>query len=512
MNSASTAPFAFHDTAPAQCEIAVIGGGFCGLMSLAHLCSRHAIGSCCLFERSACSALGVAYGACDDHQLLNVPAARMGAYAERPVEFYEWLQRAFPQRFAPDAFVPRALYGRYLVDTVRESTQSASHSTRVTTHTTTQFVSDAVIDLSAASDHYKLTLASGRVVRANGVIVAVGIPQASPPWCAADARAVAAIAPRVLAADAWSSSALDDIAPDATVVLVGSGLTAMDMVSSLRRRGHRGKVFMLSRHGRLPLPHASARGAQDAVSDEASRARLSVISAEESRRSPQHAFRALREAARALLRAGHDWQAAIDSARPHTIAAWQAWSESDRAYFMHRLRSMWEIHRHRAPRELIESIERECAQGSIELLAGTVESMRAVSNELVALTVNTKAAATRTIHAARVINCTGPMMNLAQTDDAAHDHDHDANSRTLLAALLRRGMASVDKLGLGLRVDSAGQPITAHNTLLPRVRVVGGLLRGSVWESTAVPELRVQVATATQSLASELRIDRENKA
>ena len=73
-------------------------------------------------------------------------------------------------------------------------------------------------------------------------------------------------------------------------------------------------------------------------------------------------------------------------------------------------------------------------------------------------------------------------------------------------------MASVDKLGLGLRVDSAGQPITAHNTLLPRVRVVGGLLRGSVWESTAVPELRVQVATATQSLASELRIDRENKA
>ncbi len=504
MNSASTDPFAFHDIAPVRCDVAVIGGGFCGLMSLAHLCSRHGARSCCLFERSAPSALGVAYGACDEAHVLNVAAARMGAYPEQPEAFYEWLQRAFPQRFARDAFVPRALYGRYLVDTVRESTQRASHST----HTTTDFVSDAVVDLAATSSDYKLELASGRFVHANGVIVAMGIPQASPPWSADDARAVADIAPRVLADDAWASCAFDELAPDATVVLVGSGLTAIDVMHALRRRGHRGKLFMLSRHGRLPLPHASPRTASDDDATHQTRARLSALSAADLMRSPRDAFRALRRSARALMHAGDDWQHAVDSARAHTIAAWQAWSESDRAYFMRRLRSVWEIHRHRAPRFLLDSIAHERTLGSLEVLAGTIVSMRAVNSDEVAITVQGESATARIIHAARIINCTGPMMNLTAMHETMHASAHESDAvptnRALLAALLTSGMVSVDALGLGLRVDGAGQPFTAHNTLLPRVRVVGALTRGCVWESTAVGDLRVQVAHATQSLAHEL--------
>ena len=76
----------------------------------------------------------------------------------------------------------------------------------------------------------------------------------------------------------------------------------------------------------------------------------------------------------------------------------------------------------------------------------------------------------------------------------------------LLGSLFRSGMASSDALGLGLRSDAEGRLLDAQGVPQPGMRLVGALRRGELWESTAVPELRVQAAVAAESLARELGV------
>ena len=110
----------YSSDAPAECDVAIVGGGFSGLMSLVRLAQCAPKCQCVVFERRPLAAPGVAYGACDGEHLLNVPAARMGVFADRPTGFHEWLERNTPGRYRADEFVPRALFGRYLAESVSQ--------------------------------------------------------------------------------------------------------------------------------------------------------------------------------------------------------------------------------------------------------------------------------------------------------------------------------------------------------------------------------------------------------
>lgn len=455
--------------APAECDVAIVGGGFSGLMSLVRLAQSAPRCQCVVFERRPLPAPGVAYGACDGEHLLNVPAGRMGMFADRPSGFHDWLERNFPGRYRADEFVPRALFGRYLAESVS--------TTLAETKACAAFVRDAVVHVEPLGARFELLLASGRTVLARGVILAPGLPPARAPWRSVDEG----VARSLLAHDPWDKSAIEGLAPGGDAVLVGSGLTAIDVLMGLRRSGWKGRIVLVSRNGRLPLPHAAAHGAPVPY-DPA-----------ELMRGAHAAFRAVRRAVRELAREGHAWHAAIDGVRPHAQAVWRAWSPEDRQIFLRRLRPFWEIHRHRAPAQLIAAIERERAAGSVELIAGAIASLRMDADGVHAsVDVRTAQGAVRTLRTSRVINCSGPAMSVAETLDP------------LLGSLLRMGFASVDRLGLGLRADAEGRLIGADGAAQPRVRLVGALRRGELWESTAVPELRAQAAVAAESLAREV--------
>ena len=455
--------------APAECDVAVVGGGFSGLMSLVRLAQCAPKCQSVVFERRPLPAPGVAYGACDAEHLLNVPAGRMGVFADRPTGFHEWLERNAPGRYRADEFVPRALFGRYLVESVSQ--------TLAETNACAAFVRDAVVHIEPLGQRFELLLASGRTVLARGVILAPGLPPARAPWRAVDEG----VTRTLLAHDPWDKSTVHDLAPGGDAVLVGSGLTSIDLVMGLRRSGWTGRIVLVSRNGRLPLPHAASHGSP-VVYDPA-----------ELKQGAHAAFRAVRRAVRELKHHGHDWHAAIDGVRPHAQAVWGAWSPAERQVFLRRLRPFWEIHRHRAPARLLEAIERERAAGSIEVVAGAIASMRMDADGAHAeVVVRTPQGSLRAFRASRVINCSGPAMSVAETLDP------------LLGAMLRMGFASADRLGLGLRADRDGRLIGADGTVQQRVRLVGALRRGELWESTAVPELRAQSAVAAESLSQEL--------
>jgi len=462
-------PDRYAADAPAECDVAIVGGGFSGLMSLVRLAQCAPKCQAVVFERRPLPAPGVAYGACDAEHLLNVPAARMGVFADRPTGFHEWLERSFPGRYRADEFVPRALFGRYLAESVSQ--------TLADTKACAAFVHDAVVHVEPLGQRFELLLASGRTVLARGVILAPGLPPARAPWRAVDEGVTRSL----LAHDPWDRAAVEGLASDGDAVLVGSGLTAIDLVMGLRRKGWKGRIVLVSRNGRLPLPHAASHGAPI------------VHDPKELMQGAHAAFRAVRRAVRELARDGHDWRAAIDGVRPHVQAVWGAWPASERQLFLRRLRPFWEIHRHRAPSHLLDAIERERAAGTIEVVAGAIASLRMdAANTHAEVVVRTAQGSLRAIRASRVINCSGPAMSVSETLDP------------LLGSLLRMGFASADRLGLGLRADRDGRLVGADGTVQRRVRLVGALRRGELWESTAVPELRAQAAVAAESLSQEL--------
>jgi uncharacterized NAD(P)/FAD-binding protein YdhS len=455
--------------APGGCDVAIVGGGFSGLMSLAHLARCRAGRRYVVFDRRPLPAPGIAYGACDSRHLLNVPAGRMGAFAEQPGGFHDWLERHAPGRHGVDDFAPRALFGRYLSETVRGVL--AEVGARVS------FVRDSVVHVAPLAESFELLLASGGIVAARGLVLAPGLPPARAPWQETHELSSRAL----LAPDPWAASAAEGLVLGGDAVLVGSGLTAVDLVTSLRLRGWDGRIVLVSRGGRLPLPHPPSP--ESPVE----------YDLDELRAGAHAAFRAVRRAARALSNEGRAWQAAIDGLRPHAQSIWSSWPAEERQVFLRRLRPLWDIHRHRAPAHLIEGLEQERARGAVEVIRGTVHALRLdVTGRHAEVVVRTSGDTPRRLRASRLFNCSGPATSILQTIDP------------LLCAMLRDGFASTDRLGLGLRADEDGRLLGVDGSVRPRVRLVGALRRGELWESTAVPELRAQAAVAAQSLSREL--------
>ena len=86
-----------------------------------------------------------------------------------------------------------------------------------------------------------------------------------------------------------------------------------------------------------------------------------------------------------------------------------------------------------------------------------------------------------TLEVGYIINCTGPETAITKTN------------HTLLNQLLSNGLISQDKLQLGISVNPRTyQTINASGNLEKDLFAIGGILKGTLWESTAINELRIQ--------------------
>lgn len=458
------------DRASEELDVAIVGGGFSGMMTLVELLKSMPTARIALFERRQRPAPGVAYGACDAGHLLNVPAGRMGAFVDDVGGFHRWLEEREPGRYGAGDFVPRRLYGTYLVELVVDALDAAARDGR----TRANLVRDAVVHMERLPTRVELLRASGVTCVARAVVLAPGLPQARAPWVASDQG----VPRHLLATDPWDAHGYEGIARDAEVLVVGSGLTAVDVVLSLRRHGHRGRVVMVSRNGRLPLAHARPGEPVEQLDD-------AVVHG-----SPRDVLRALRDAARRRADAGLGWQAVLDALRPHSSAIWHRWSTADRTRFLRRLRPFWEIHRHRAPWEVLGQLESMRSAGTLELVRGTIASLDSNGADEARVTVRSPERGVLNLRVARVFNCVGPAMGVRDTVDP------------LLGSMLRTGLATCDDAGLGFRTDDRGHLRGADGQCDLRFVLVGALRRGELWESTAVPELRAQAKQAATEVAA----------
>ncbi len=455
--------------------IAVIGAGFSGTIAALQLLRRLPQDQPVLLcERSPEFGRGIAYATGDNNHLLNVRAANMSALSDEPLHFQDWLKRRGAQSGNADGlheteaglFASRGLYGQYLrsiLDYVMRETAG---------HAQLRLMPDDVLDvLSAEHGGYELVCASGQRLPVAGVVLAVGnLPHEEgddPNICR----------------NAWGEKAWRALDPDRPVLVVGTGLTMVDVAISLRRRGFKGGVIALSRGGLLPARHAAV----------ATPWPTPHFTMAEETSLPQLMAR-LRDEVFAAAEAGTDWRAVIDSMRPVTSSIWSRLPLAERRRFLRHARRYWDVHRHRLAPPHADLIDAMIAEGTLRVMAGRIRGM-VDSTEGVRVRYSPRAGAGEAeLVVQRVIMASG-VEHISRTRDP------------LMQRLIDGGLVRVDAQGLGLDVTDGLNVVRADGTPAERIWALGPIVRGVFWECVAVPDIRVQAAHAAVSVVARLRED-----
>jgi uncharacterized NAD(P)/FAD-binding protein YdhS len=268
--------------------------------------------------------------------------------------------------------------------------------------------------------------------------------------------------------DPWHDDAVRDLRPSRPVLLIGSGLTMIDVCLALLEKGFGGPVVALSRRGLLPHSHdAAARW--DGL-------RLDA----EDRRSIASLCRAVRREIRRAAAEGFDWRSVVDALRPHTQLLWQELAPADKRRFLRHLRSWWEIHRHRIAPSVAAQIGAARERGSLQILSGRLERIEPAGDGLLAIWRPRGSDQFRQLHVQRIINCSGPKTDCERIDDR------------LVAQLIGEGLAHPDPYRLGLHASADGALIGRDGRPSGRLFGAGPIVRGKLWELISVPEIRSQ--------------------
>lgn len=460
--------------------VLVVGGGFSGTMTAAQLL-RKAENSgtplrVVLTERRGTLGEGVAYSTPDEAHLLNVPAGRMSAWPDRPGDFVEWVTKNI-RAVEPGEFVPRCWFGRYVRETLVDVSRQAVHSKCDT-------VLDEVRRITRHPDSgWIVHFARGSSLVVDDVVLAIGHrPPADPLaacWNGSRSHYIA---------DPWRPFACSAVEKSDPVVVLGSGLSAVDTLMSLGTSERTAPVYLISRRGLLPRMH---RKPGPAAAD------LSAMIADCLQQSGGLSFRSLTARMRKLIEGeigkdqGQDWRAFIDGLRPHTNRIWQSASASERTRFLRHIRPIWEVLRHRMAPEIGERLSQWTTNGLVKVVPGRISSVIASADELQVLIRERGEERLTPLKAKWILNCTGP------------EPSNRPESNPAIGSLLLHGWLVPDSLHLGLATTSHGTAIAANGNEVTDLRIVGTLRKPDSWESTAVPELRVQAeAAASQILSS----------
>jgi uncharacterized NAD(P)/FAD-binding protein YdhS len=447
-------------------DIAIIGAGFSGLMVAAHyaLMPVRDYGNkrprIYMADRDG-HQLGTAYATHEACHLLNVRAANMSAWPSMPDDFVEFLAAEFGGHWGASDFVPRRVYAQYLSDIRTRLGQ------RLKDHLT--FDHNEIVNIQKRGEVWVLTGADGISVTARAVVMATGNPP-----------------PMVINHDGlphiinnpwpWRKSSRPFMGAG-PVVLRGAGLTAVDMVLSLRADGYEGDIFVVSPSGVWPAAHKDYQKKFDRAT--------ALVEGLMAKPTALHYLKTFKHFLREHCGdAGNDvgvdgWFDVIDSLRPYTISLWALLPDNEKAKARRHYGSLWNHHRHRMAPESAKILHDDMR---LKNIAGRVD----VTGGVIKITPKDAAAFTLG-DGAIVVQCAGPNYG-AMVDDAL-----------LLSRLVAQNFAQIGPMGWGIK--AAHLPALDGEGLF----ALGTPLIGAWWETTAVPDLRGQAAAVSVALDEYLR-------
>jgi uncharacterized NAD(P)/FAD-binding protein YdhS len=443
-------------------DVVIVGGGASGTLMAAHLLRKGSgRGPVVLIERGSDQGPGVAYSTKEPSHLLNVPAAGMSAIHDEPNHFVDWLRdSALPG--GPDDFISRSTYGKYL-RSILDSAEKVSSRALLR-------IRDDVVGVYPSDGGAVVHLAGGSSLRTRHVVLAMGNSRPRTPFFMNDAMSSRYIH------DPWDPASLARMEPADRVLLVGTGLTAVDVVLSLAARGHSATIHAISRRGLLPQPH---RPPFERLSS------LRALPALPSPLTTAHLLKWVRGEIRKAEAEGADWRDVINDLRPWTQRLWMDLSHEERSVFLERVARYWSVVRHRMAPQVADTIEQMQSTGQLIVLGANSSVERRGDGFAVELR---STEGRRDLRVNWIVNCTGPELDPARSEEP------------LVLSLLEGGTARRDPLGLGFDCTPEGNLLDESGSTQRNVWAIGSLRVGSLWESTSVPEIREQAAALTVEL------------
>jgi uncharacterized NAD(P)/FAD-binding protein YdhS len=453
-------------SAESERRIVIIGGGATGVLLACHLLrDRDSRVQVTLIEKSAHAGLGLAYATRNPQHLLNVRASNMSAFADEPDHFWNWITTndLHNALSCGDAmcFVPREIYGRYLESLLQ--IYRAACAPQRNRPRQLHLVRGECTALRPTRSGVEITLADGSIRFGHIAVLATG--NEAPPG-----------AYGACSASPWQEPCDAGVRPDDAVLIVGSGLTMVDYVLSLLQSGHRGPITAISRRGLLPRPHRSTAPLRLDAADVPFGTDVSYL---------LHWLRGLHES---TLRPKPDWRAVVDALRPFTRDIWQSWPDAAKRRFLRHARTWWDVHRHRAAPEIDARLREAIASGRVEVIAGKLVKVSVAHDGATVMLRRRGAAQTQSMRVDKIVECAG--VGVAPAESA----------NPVLQDLLRRGLIRPDPLGISIDVTSDCAVVARSGEISDRIFAVGPLTRGRFWESTAIPDIRVQCAELTQRI------------
>ncbi len=444
-------------------RIAIIGAGFSGAAVAAQLLKQRgrAAPEIVLIERGRRFGPGLAYGGLERAHLLNVRASNMSAFPDSPEDFALWLNRR-ERGDQAGAFAARPRYGAYIEDVLDRAARAAPGRLKR--------LRGEAIACRPFEDGWEIDLQKGLPIIVDAVVLAMGNGASVTP-SVFEANGVPVL-------DAWDPEAVRRVPRGGDVLMVGVGLTMIDIALTLARDARMGTIYALSRRGLLPRAHlndpAPAPPEALALPGELSDA--------------LHVFR--REV-RLIAERGEPWQYAVDRLRARTPDLWRRLTPTQQRRFLRHLRPWWDAHRHRCAPEIAARVAELQTAGRLRILSGEIVSAKRGKHGFELFHRQRGSLVRHRMEVRRVINCTGSSQDVANATDP------------LLRQLLADGVARPHACGIGLETDTEGRVVGASGEPHSSLMTLGPLTQGAFWEATAVPEIRVRAALLADLLNAE---------
>ena len=282
--------------------VSIIGGGFCGTMVLYHLVQNNFENPITInfYDDHGRHGRGVAYSTPFDEHLLNVPASGMSALPDQPDHFLQYLGDGAN----PAGFYPRKVYGDYLYGFFEQ----AMRRVRDSGHTL-----NVITNVAPGNDNSNILIHAGST--------------SQPLWPGGrPENTLENIIDHPYGTE--FQGFLGRCNACEMVLILGTGLSAVDVILSLDRVGYRGKIICISRHGLWPVVHG-----------------------------PKNKF--------------WHWRKYIDSLRPYSNRIWISFPAFLQKFCLKNI-TFWNMVRHRMPPECHAVIKRFKKEGRLRTIRGRI--------------------------------------------------------------------------------------------------------------------------------------------
>jgi len=410
-------------------------------------------------------AKGVAYSPHSSCLLLNVPNNRMSAFADIPDDFVNWLKENSSHLHADKnelvtGFSTREQYGQYLTHLWEEALKHKGEHAHITTY------DDDAYDMVEDGNRFDIYLKQHPVFTADFVVLATGNVQPRLPSGIPTSFGNS----EYYFGNPWKKDCIENLDPAKDVLIIGNGLTMADTVLGLTENGFAKSIYTVSPHGfnlnpwKETMPPYPGANIPEMLNGKVVLSQL-VKSLNKHRKIATHQQQSFYNV--------------IDSLRPHASQIWQSISWEEKQQFLKYLRHLWGSIRHRLPAKMHAFIGDMYTQNRLFTYKGRVVELIEFDG-VVNVTLNCEGVL-KHLAVQRIINCTGPEGSLK------------LSANDLLKNLDKKGIICQDALNMGINAHAEdGRAITHGGQCRHNLFVIGTNLKGILWESTAVPELRVQ--------------------